>query len=153
MKLIGPLLAAFLAGMLLPMQPAINAELRLHTKDAFLTSVVSFSVGLAALALVALAARSELPQLSDLAQAPWWAWLGGTIGALFVTVSLVVAPRLGAVLLVGAVVAGQLLSSALIDQRGWLGLPVRPVSGLRLAGLVVVLVGVVLVQLGTSERS
>ena len=57
------------------------------------------------------------------------------------------APRLGAVVLIAAVVAGQSVSSVLADQFGWVGFREHPVSAGRLAGLALVFAGVGLVRM------
>jgi transporter family-2 protein len=93
--------------------------------------------------------RAPLPQLQNLAQAPWWAWFGGVAGVLYITAALVLTPRLGAAGFIVCVVAGQVLSSLLIDQFGLMGLPERPVSLLRLAGVGMIVVGMLVVQWGT----
>ena len=80
------------------------------------------------------------------AAAPWWQWTGGLIGAAYVLASIVLAPRLGAATLVAAVVAGQMLSSLILDQYGLVGFAVHPISPIRLAGAVLVIVGVILIQ-------
>ena len=48
-------------------------------------------------------------------------------------------------------IAGQVLSSLLIDQWGLMGLPERPVNALRLAGVGMIVAGMLVVQWGTSR--
>lgn len=57
-------------------------------------------------------------------------------------------PVLGAALVVGLTVSGQQAVAVFFDRFGLLGLPRRPVSVLRLAGVLLLLVGVILIQLG-----
>lgn len=59
-------------------------------------------------------------------------------------------PRLGAAGFIVCVIAGQVLSSLLIDQWGLMGLAQRPVNSLRLAGVGLIVVGMLVVQWGTS---
>ena len=77
---------------------------------------------------------------------PWWVVVGGVIGAVFVAVSMVLAPAMGVALFFVCVVAGQLVASAALDHVGAFGMPVQPVSAAKLAGLALVLVGAALVQ-------
>ncbi len=88
-----------------------------------------------------------LPSVSKLGGAPWWVWIGGIIGAFYVAVSVIAAPRLGAAALIGAIVAGQLGAALLIDQFGWVGFPVQHVSLGRIAGVACLFAGVLLVRI------
>lgn len=144
-------LLAVAVGMIIPLQPGVNAELRTHLGNPLLASWVSFAGGLVCLTVFSLAARAGLPSASAIASAPWWAWFGGALGAAFVTVTLILAPRLGAVLLVGSVVTGQLLGSVVVDRFGLVGFPKEPVTPLRLLGVGLLLAGVVVVQLGAAR--
>jgi len=81
------------------------------------------------------------------ASAPWWAWLGGFLGAFCVFSSIVVTPRLGVGATVAFVVAGQLGASILLDQFGLLNLPPHPTALLRLFGAALVLVGAAVIVL------
>jgi transporter family-2 protein len=145
-------LAAFATGMLLPLQPGINATLRRHLDSAWLASLVSFTVGTLIIAAVVLVLRPGLPAAKSIAQAPWWAWVGGAIGATFVTASLVLAPKLGAVVLVGAVVCGQMVSSMLIDHTGAVGYEVNRVNTGRVLGVALLIAGLLVVQWSTPQR-
>lgn len=46
------------------------------------------------------------------------------------------------------IVAGQVVCSMVMDRCGWLGLPVRDISWIRLAGAILLLAGAVLVNFG-----
>jgi bacterial/archaeal transporter family-2 protein len=108
---------------------------------------VSFVVGMLALLALALAFTRGMPSGAKLAEMAWWLWLGGFVGALYVYGSIVTAPRLGAVTLVAAIIAGQLLASVVIDQYGWVGFEEHPVTPGRLVGLVLLAAGVALVRI------
>jgi transporter family-2 protein len=146
---------AVVTGMLLPLQPAINKQLRDHVGSPWLAALVSFTVGtlllmLAVLVLVVM--RDGLPAAAEVRAAPWWAWVGGAIGAVFVTASIVLVPQLGVVLLVGAVLFGQLLSSVIIDHFGLVGMRQQQVNWGRVAGVLLLLAGVVLIQRSTPRQ-
>ena len=72
--------------------------------------------------------------------------MGGTLGAVYVTSALVLAPRLGVATLVGLIVLGQVLASLVIDHYGLLGVAVRPASLPRLLGAGLLLAGVAAVH-------
>src|SRR5689334_904789 len=94
-----PLLLGVLAGSALALQPPINAQLRLGMGSPYWASFASFTVGALSMALFALARRSPL-QFPAAGSMPWWAWIGGVLGAFYVTCALMLAPRLGVATLV-----------------------------------------------------
>jgi transporter family-2 protein len=139
------LLFAIVAGSFLPLQAAVNAKLADYVGGPVRASAISFTVGAICLAIVvALFYRSGGHRAGH---APWWAWIGGALGAVFVTSSVVVPVRIGAAAFFGIVVAAQLVTSVLIDQFGWLSFAQRQLSPLRLVGVGLLISGAVLVRL------
>ena len=132
-----------LAGILIPVQTAINSQLR-HVLfgSPVLSSLVSFAVGTITLALLYFGVlRGSLPAGAMLMRTSWWMWIGGMMGAFFVLSGIVAAPRIGVATVVVMLVAGQLAMALLLDHFGWIGLPVREISPMRLTGVALVLVG------------
>jgi bacterial/archaeal transporter family-2 protein len=140
------LLLALAAGVLLPVQAGVNAQLRSAVGSPLTAALVSFLVGTAGLVTAAVIFRTPMALRGAWVDSPWWQWVGGLIGALYVIATIVLAPRLGAATLVAAVVAGQMIASLLLDQYGLLGFPTHPINGLRVLGAGLVIVGVILVQ-------
>ena len=140
------LLLAHAAGVLLPVQAGVNAQLRSVVGSPLAAALVSFLVGTAGLGTAAVIFRAPMAVRTAWAVSPWWLWVGGLIGALYVVATIVLAPRLGAATLVAAVVAGQMIASLLLDQYGLLGFPTHAINGLRVLGAALVTVGVILVQ-------
>jgi bacterial/archaeal transporter family-2 protein len=140
------LLLAIGAGVLLPVQAGINAQLRSAVGSPLAAALVSFLVGTAGLAAVVLLLRESLTLRSAWIATPWWYWIGGLIGAGYVVATIVLAPRLGAATMIAAIVAGQMIASLLLDQYGLLGFPVHPIGGVRVLGAALVIGGVMLVQ-------
>ncbi|MGE0321593.1 MAG: DMT family transporter [Polyangiaceae bacterium] len=141
-------LLVVLVGVVLPAQAGINAELRRNLGHPFLAGVVNFGGGLLILLVASVAARTGIPKWSAIAAAPWWAYLGGACGAALVLAGVVAAPRLGAALLIASLVMGQLVASVVIDHYGFLGYGVRPISFARIAGVLLLAGGVLLIQRG-----
>lgn len=138
------ILAAVIAGALLPLQALINAQLGQRTTGALFASFASFLVGTLALGVALLAMRSSLPTPQQAGGLPAWSWLGGVIGALFVVSATVLVPRLGAAALICLAVFGQLAGSLLLDHYGVLHAP-KPVDAMRIAGAALVAVGALMV--------
>lgn len=141
-----PIIAVIVvAGMMLAVQAPINAGLARHAGGVF-AAAVSFGAGFVVLLAVA-AAASLLPRPATLAQAPWWAWTGGALGAFYVWAALWSVPRVGAVTLAAALVLGQMMAALVIDRFGLFGVSVQPASWARLAGAAMVAGGLVLSRL------
>jgi bacterial/archaeal transporter family-2 protein len=132
------------AGCLVGMQAPINSRLGKALGDVQ-AATFSFLVGTAALVLVAAFVRGGLGNLGHVGRAPWWALVGGLLGAVFVTVALVTVRTLGASGLTAAVIAGQLMISVVIDRFGLLGVAKQHIGTSRVLGLVLLVAGVVLV--------
>lgn len=147
-----PLLIALLAGAAVPFQAGSNAALGKLLGHPLWATLVSLAVSVLMVLPALLLMRAPAPQLAALGQAPWWAWFGGVAGVAYITAALILTPRLGAAGFIVCVVAGQVLSSLAIDQWGLMGLPVRPVNGLRIAGVTLIVVGMLLVQWATSAQ-
>ena len=126
------LMAVSVGGMVV-LQAGSNALLGRLLGHPLSASLTSLGVSLGAVCL-------------SLGGAPWWSWLGGLFGAAYLTVAILVAPRLGAATFIACVVAGQMLVSALCDQFGWAGFPVRRLSWEGYLGLALVVAGVLLLQ-------
>ncbi len=137
-------LMVVLGGIGLSLQAAMNTRLRAGTNSPVVSALISFVVGgvvLAALAAFGVLGRGRVPSLQGL---PTWAWLGGLMGAFYVTLVVMALPRIGTALVVGASVLGQLGAALVLDSLGWLGVPRLPLSPLRLLGALFLLVGVAL---------
>jgi transporter family-2 protein len=132
------------AGCLVGMQAPINSRLG-KTVGSLQAASFSFLVGTAVLVAIAAFVRGGLGNLGQVGHAPWWALVGGLLGAVYVTVALIAVRTLGASGLTAVVIAGQLAISVAIDRFGLLGVARQPVGLQRVLGLVLLIAGVVLV--------
>lgn len=140
------IIVAVVAGALLPVQAAMNARAAGSLGSSAGASLFNFLIGLAVLTAVCVVGRVPIPDGAAVRAMPWWAWVGGVIGAGFVGSALYLSPRLGVVVFLAAITLGQLAASVLIDQFGWLGMPVRAMTPGRWAGVGLVLAGVACVR-------
>jgi bacterial/archaeal transporter family-2 protein len=139
-------LVALAAGSALPVQAGVNAAMGRYVGRPEWAAFVSFAVGLVGLGAWLFALRLVPPPALAVARAPWWAWTGGLLGAFYVSAIVLLTPRLGVAATLGLSVAGQMVAALLIDQVGALGLELRPVTGTRLLGAVLLVVSVVLIR-------
>lgn len=138
---------AFLSGAIMPLQAGINGLLAREVSSVLTAATISFLVGTVAL-LILVAFQREPVNLSNLKGLQWWHWAGGLMGAFFVFTAAFAAPRIGALLFMGLVLAGQLSSAILIDHYGWAGFREASISVSKAAGLLCILTGVWLIRRG-----
>ncbi|PRY92710.1 transporter family-2 protein [Hasllibacter halocynthiae] len=135
------LAAILLGGACIAVQAPMNARLAAHAGGPVAAAAVSFGVGFAILAAIALA-RGGLPPAAAVAAAPWWAWAGGALGAVYVWAAAWSVGSLGVVTLVAALIAGQMSAALVLDATGAFGLRPREVDAKRLLAVALVAAGV-----------
>jgi transporter family-2 protein len=145
MALLIPILLVFFAGAMVAAQAPTNSMLAKAGGSPILAALISFCVGTVALLLVWLATPNR-PGVSAFAGLPWYAWIGGFYGAVFVAVAAYAAPRIGVASLITIGIAGQIAMALMLDHFGALGLEREPINFGRVAGAVLVIAGVVLVR-------
>lgn len=136
------------AGCLLGAQPSINGQLGRSLEHPLHASLISFASGTAIVLVILVFIGSAKPVFTTPARdLPWWIWLGGAIGVVMVTTSLILVPRVGSLPWFAAVMTGQTVAALLLDHFGLLGNPKTEASPLRLLGVGLLIAGVfVIVQ-------
>ncbi len=137
---------AILAGMAMPTQAVVNSRLADSVGSPILAAFISFAVGTVALFLYILLTGVPLSNLATAKNAPLAAWIGGFLGAFFVSVMATIVPRIGVALSFSLAIAGQMLITLLIDHFGWLGVTEKPINVMRVLGAVLITAGVVLIR-------
>ena len=140
------LLLAVVAGAMMPTQAAINNKLSVFVDSPILAAFISFLVGTIGLLVYLLIAGVPLGNIVSAKNAPAIAWVGGLLGAFFVTSTVVLVPRLGVALTFSLIVAGQMLVTLVIDHFGLLDVPVKEVSFARVGGILLIIAGVILIR-------
>ncbi len=140
------LLIALLAGAMMPTQAATNNKMAAFVDSPILAAFVSFVVGTVALLAYILLTGIPLANLSSVKDAPAIAWAGGFLGAFFVAAAVTLVPRLGVAMTFSLIIAGQMIVTLIIDHFGLLGVDVKPVSWARIAGILLITGGVVLIR-------
>lgn len=138
--------AALVAGAALAVQAAINGRLSLATGHPVTAGIISFLVGLACLLVGIVVFRIPLPRLGALGSLPVWGYAGGSLGAVYVALTILAVPRLGTAATVAFLVAGQMAASLVLDQLGVFGLPEHPINLWRVLGACLLTAGVVLMR-------
>jgi transporter family-2 protein len=140
------LLLALIAGAMMPTQAAVNNKLSVFVDSPILAAFISFFIGTLGLFVYVLISGVPLGNLVSAKNAPAALWVGGLLGAFFVTSTVVLVPRLGVALTFSLIIAGQMLVTLVIDHFGLLGVPVKEVTLARIGGILLITAGVVLIR-------
>ena len=139
-------LLALVAGAMMPTQAAINNKLASYVESPVSAAFISFFVGTVALFVYLLITGTPLSSLYLAKDAPPTAWLGGLLGAFFVTAAVTLVPRLHIAMTFSLLIAGQMLVTLVLDHFGFLGVPVKEISVGRVGGVLLIIGGVVLIR-------
>ncbi|MCV3739830.1 DMT family transporter [Lentilactobacillus hilgardii] len=154
-NIVVPLLviATILAGMLSPMQSAVNGQVGKQLGDGNASAVVSFGSGLVVMAIIILARRSTRQQFASIPKKitsrriPWWNWIAGCCGAMVVFSEGASASILGVATFQTTLISGMVISGLVCDRLG-IGVPVKqPFNFPRILGAILAILATVLVVL------
>ncbi|MHB1165823.1 MAG: DMT family transporter [Candidatus Nanopelagicales bacterium] len=140
------LVAAFVAGCLVAVQQALNGRVNTATRQPIATTWLNFAFGTAgllvgsAVGVAFLGASVRVP-----AAGPWWMYLGGVFGMVFIVTASWAVPRFGVLVFALVTIAGQLSAALALDA-------VAPVAGNRIEWTLVAGVLVAFVAVSISAR-
>ena len=146
-RAVGAGLAA-LGGLALAVQGRINGQLGARLHDGTAAALVSFGVGLVVLAIAVPATPGGRRGLAALRselrgrRLAWWQTLGGTCGAFFVASQGITIAALGVAVFRVAAVAGQVVSSLVVDRLGLGPAGRQPLTAPRVLGAALAVVAV-----------
>ncbi|GFZ76692.1 DMT family transporter [Nesterenkonia alkaliphila] len=158
---LGLLLVMLAAGMAIPGQGRINAELSAHTGDPYLSALISFVTGLLLVCLIALCAPAGRRAVSRVVPAfrsgavKWWYLLAGCVGGYFVLTQTLTIGMIGVAVFTVAVVTGQTIGGLLWDRIGLGPAGRRRISPMRVLGAALTVLAVlwaVSPQLAGADR-
>jgi transporter family-2 protein len=136
---------SILVGFSLASQAGINAQLRLSLSSPIQAAFISFFIGTVILGIIVFIQGKPWFEPNALPSIPWWAWLGGLLGAFNIAMSIYLAPKLGALVLAISIVCGQVIASLALDQQGWFGYPKIEITVNRVIGALLLIAGLFLV--------
>lgn len=133
------------AGALQAWGPPMNGALRNSLANPWLASIVSFLPIVALLTCVMFCLPRPLPTVEGLSAMPWWAPLGGLIGAFAVVAGLFFVDKVGAGTFAGLTITANILMSLAIDHFGLLRVEPHPMSLGRAGGAILMTAGIALI--------
>jgi len=148
-----PLVIALFAGAVVPFQAASNAALGRAFGHPLWATLTSLTVSVVIVLPMLVLMRAPAPNIGSALQGPWWLWVGGVAGVIYVTAALILTPSMGAGSFIVCVIAGQVLASLLIDHFGLMGFAAKPVNIGRISGVALILVGMVVVQMSSATAA
>jgi bacterial/archaeal transporter family-2 protein len=133
------------AGVGIPILAAINAQLGARIGAPMAAGVIGLSVALL-FAAAAVVVTGQGRALALVAGQPLWLLAGGAFMAFYLLSITWIAPRFGVGNAVFCVLLGQMMAAAVIDHFGLFGARVVSMNMQRLAGLLTMAIGLVLIQ-------
>ena len=128
------------AGFFIGVQRALNGQVNQQTQQSFTTSLLNFIMGTTTLLIaIILGLLFNRFQFSAMVFSPWWMFLGGVTGVIYVAFSATVVQQIGLLSFTLFSVGGQLLGSLLIDL-------ISPTKGVHIGPYLVI--GLALTYLG-----
>ena len=144
---------AALAGGLIPIMAVLNARLGRALGEAFHAPMILFVVALSASVLVGLSTKPVMPNLGGLLDASPIDLIGGLIVCFYVLSATLLAPKLGVGNFIMFAVVAQVITSAVIDHFGLLGVVVCEINAMRILGIAVLILGLVITQIANDSKN
>lgn len=134
-------IAALMAGLAIAIQQAINGRVGAAARNPWTAAWVNFTLGTVMLS-AALGLAWTLTEFDPGAMppGPWWIYLGGTIGVVFIAAAAWVVQRLGVLLFALLTITGQLTGAVVLDAVApaeGVYVHLTLIAGVALAGLAV----------------
>lgn len=133
-------------GFLVAVQGSINTQLTTFLKHPIQGALVNFLVGAVFLTGINLLFKTQVPDWEQVKTAPWYLFLGGVLGGIFVSALIFFIPKIGVTTVLAAAIAGQLIAASIIDHFGHFGVTVHSISPGRVVGMLLLLGGIFLIQ-------
>lgn len=143
-----------ISGMLSTVQTAVNGHLGIILASPVKAAVISFIIGIALLAVICviiLLQRKTVPALRIKPRRrenyPWWIWLGGILGGLFVLTNAYLSNIIGTGMTIIAILIGSTSGGLIIDCFGLLGSERKPVGMRQIFGIIIMIIGAAAIKL------
>jgi transporter family-2 protein len=130
------------AGALQAWGPPMNRVLKNSLTNPWLASLVSFLPVIALLGVLWFCLPRPLPTVEGISAMPWWAPLGGVIGAFAVIAGLLFVGKVGAGAFAGLTITANILMSLVIDHFGLFGVQQHSLGPGRAVGAALMVAGI-----------
>ena len=134
-----------IAGALQAWGPPMNGALRKSLENPWLASTISFLPVVAFLLVLFCCLPNPLPSIKGVTSMPWWAPLGGLLGAFAVITGLLFVDKIGAGPFAGLTITANILMSLVVDQFGLFGIEQHSLNIGRILGGALMTAGIILI--------
>lgn len=134
-----------LGGILQACGAPMNGQLGQSLTNKWLASTVSFGIITAFFLCMFLILPKPLPTAQGILSMPWWAPIGGLVGAVQVYAGLSFVNKVGAGPFMGFTVTAALITSIVIDHFGLFRMDVHPLNIGRILGGLLLVGGITLI--------
>ena len=138
-------LLAIVAGGLNTVQAGANLTLGKTLQQPVFAALVVAAMNTVVYLFAAIFVGLKWPNSMLVSQVPWWAWFGGFLGAVYVLAMIFLAENLGAAVFTGLTVTAAIITSIILDHYGMFGFQQHSANLWRLAGCVLMLIGLVVI--------
>lgn len=146
-QLIGWRIWGVIAGSLASIQQAVTGHLGKIVGSPVVAALIAFA--LAWVLILIFVSIKERPFISveKLKKAPWWSLIGGIPGSLFVFFIGMIFPIVGTGMAAIMGLIGTLIGTIIVQQFGWFKSLKKKVNLIQIAGILIMLAGVVVIRL------
>ena len=139
------ILLTFIAGSFLPLQGGLNTKLGKSIGSAVHASLISFVIGALTLFIYIIVSRQSF-SMASLKSAPPYVFIGGVLGAFYVTAIIFVFPKIGAALTFALIVAGQMVMAVVLDHFNILVAEQHRINFPKILGITLLIAGVIIIR-------
>ena len=141
---------AVAAGVLNTLQSGSNSMLNKQIHQPFATATIIYLGGLLVVLLgwlgaILIGKGQHLPTIAQVADVPWYGWLGGLLGLSFVLGTMLVAPKLGAGSYTAFSITAAVITSLVLDNFALMGFEQHQAGWGRIIGAVLIITGLGLI--------
>ena len=139
------IIIALVSGAFVPIQAALNTRLGKSIDNPAIAAFISFIIGAIGLGLYVVITRQSA-SWAGMRTVPAYAWMGGILGAFYVTAIIFAFPRIGPALTFGLIVTGQMIIAILLEHFNFLGAEQHSINVWRILGVLLVITGVIIIR-------
>jgi transporter family-2 protein len=143
---------SFLAGVGIPLVGVLNGSIARSVGNPVLATAITFAVAMVVAAAVAIPLLG-LPTLAQLRGVPATGYGAGLIMGFYALSATLIIPRFGASSFIAFILAAQLLGATAVDPFGLFGVARRPADPLRIAGLLIIVAGIAVIEIGNLRKA
>ncbi len=140
-------LLALSAGAAIALQATMNAQLGVLLKNSLMGTSIAFLSSFIFTVSAMMISAKHYPSLVQVKSIPWYLWgTGGALSAFGVGMFYYLIPKMGVGAMMSYALSGQLLIAMIASHFGWFELPVKPLNNVKIAGAVLLVIGIILIN-------